>query len=61
MTAETSSDYATVAVTPAEGDDSATEGVEVALVEGANTIIVAVTAEDGTTTTYTLTITRESG
>ena len=61
VTAETSSDYATVAVTPAEGDDSATEGVEVALVEGANTITITVTAEDGSTTTYTLTVTRESG
>ena len=61
VTAEASSDYATVAVTPAEGDDSDTEGVEVALVEGANTITVTVTAEDGAATTYTLTVTRESG
>ena len=59
VTAEASSDYATVVVTPAEDDDSATEGVEVALVEGANTITVTVTAEDGTTKTYTITVTRE--
>ena len=57
MTAETSSDYATAAVTPAEGDDPDTEGVEVALVEGQNVITVTVTAEDGTTGTYTVTVT----
>ena len=61
VTAEASSAYATVAVTPGEDDDATAEGVEVALVEGANTITVTVTAEDGSTTRYTLTITRESG
>ena len=59
VTAEASSDYAAVAVTPAEGDDPDTEGVEVALVEGQNVITVTVTAEDGTTGTYTVTVTRQ--
>ena len=59
VTAEASSDYATVAVTPAEGDDPDTEGVEVALVEGQNVVTVTVTAEDGTTGTYTVTVTRQ--
>ena len=60
VTAEASSDYAMVVVSPEESDDSATEGVEVALVEGANTITVTVTAEDGASKTYTITVTRES-
>ena len=47
-------------MTPVDGDDPETEGVEVALVEGANTITITVTAEDGAATTYTVTVTRES-
>ena len=59
VTAEAASDYATAAVTPAEGDDPDTDGVEVALVEGQNIVTVTVTAEDGTTATYTVTVTRQ--
>ena len=58
VTASADSDYATVSVVPEDGDDAETEGVEVVLDVGANTITVTVTAEDGTTQDYTLTITR---
>ena len=58
VTAAADSDYATVSVVPEDGDDAETEGVEVVLDVGANTITVTVTAEDGTTQDYTLTITR---
>ena len=61
VTAEAASDYATVSVSPEVADDVGTEGVEVALEVGENTIIVTVTAEDGTTRDYTVTITREAG
>ena len=44
-------------MSPGVADDVGTEGVEV----GENTIIVTVTAEDGTTRDYTVTITREAG
>ena len=58
VTAAADSDYATVSVVPEDGDDAETEGVEVVLDVGANTITVTVTAEDGTTQDYALTITR---
>ena len=54
------SDYATVSVSPEGGDDAGTEGVEVALGEGANIIGITVTAEDGSTTDYMVTVTQES-
>ena len=48
---------ATLAIADADGSTAGGERT-VALAEGANTITVAVTAEDGTTTTYTATVTR---
>ena len=59
--ADVSSSYASVTVTPEGGDDPGTAGAEVAIAEGENTITVTVTAEDGSMTAYTLTVTRESG
>ena len=49
---------ASVAVTPATDHDAAAAGQQVALAVGANTITATVTAEDGTTRTYTVTATR---
>ena len=58
VTAEASDAGAEVSVTPDDADDNA-EGHQVALVEGANTITVTVTAEDGQTTQkYVVTVTR---
>ena len=51
MTATATDDDARVAITP---------GRTVSLDEGANTIRVVVTAEDGTPTTYTVTVTRDT-
>ena len=48
---------ATVAITPADAD-SVTPGHQVSLAEGANVVRITVTAEDGQTTTYTVTVTR---
>ena len=58
--AEASSDYATVSVSPDGGDDAATEGLEVSLDVGENTVTVTVTAEDGRTRTYTVIVTRKA-
>ena len=60
VTAKASSDYATVSMSPNGGDDAATEGVEVALNVGENTLSVTVTSEDGRTRTYTVIVTREA-
>ena len=58
VTAAASDDKATVSVMPADTDDM-TDEHEVALSEGANTITVTVTAEDGQTTQdYVVTVTR---
>ena len=51
---------AMVAYTPAVDADPDTDGHQVALVEGENTITVTVTAEDRTTLTYTVTVTRNN-
>lgn len=58
VTATTSSEYATVTI----GGQSATSGVakSVALSVGANSIPIVITAENGTTKTYTLSFTRNS-
>ena len=48
---------ATVAITPADAD-SVTPGHQVSLAEGANVVRITVTAEDGQTKTYTVTVTR---
>ncbi len=70
-TADVASDVATLAVTPTANDDGATITVNddpvssgtassaIDLIAGANIITVEVTAEDGSTQTYTLTVTRE--
>ena len=58
VTAEASDDKATVSIAPADADDT-TDGHQVKLSEGANTITVTVTAEDGQTTQeYVVTVTR---
>ena len=51
-------DGSDMALTDASGTDN---GFQVNLAVGANVIKVKVTAEDGTTQTYTLTVTREAG
>ncbi len=58
VTAEAASAYGTVTVTPDGSDDPGTGETEVTLAVGENTITVTVTAEDGTRTTYSLTVTR---
>ena len=60
ITAEAMSDYAAVDVSPSGGDDPNTDGVEVTVGDQPTNVTVTVTAEDGSTTDYTLTITRES-
>ena len=51
---------ATVAIAPADADTS-TDGWQIALVEGANTVTVTVTAADGNTTAdYTIIVTRDA-
>ena len=58
VTAEASDDKATVSIAPDDADDT-TEGHQVALSEGANTITVTVTAGDGQTTQdYVVTVSR---
>ena len=58
VTATATHDGATVAIVPADADDT-TDGHQVTLGVGDTDIVVTVTAEDGTTTqTYTVTVTR---
>ena len=58
VAATTTDEGATVAVTPADADDT-TDGHQVTLAVGPNPITVTVTAEDGTTVqSYTITVTR---
>ena len=51
---------AMVAYTPAADADPDTDGHQVTVNEGANVIVVTVTAEDGTPQPYTVTVTREA-
>ena len=58
VTATANDDGATVAIVPADADDTA-DGHQVALAVGDTAVSVTVTAEDGTTTqTYAVTVTR---
>ena len=54
----TDTDEATFEITPEDADDNTNNGHQVEFDEGANTITIVVTAEDGTTKTYTVTVTR---
>ena len=54
----TDSDEATVVITPEDADDQTADVHEVNLVEGDNVILIVVTAEDGTTETYKVTVNR---
>ncbi len=57
LTYEVFDDEAEVVVSPADADTGA-DGHQVGLAEGANTITATVTAPDGTTTVYTVTVER---
>ncbi len=57
LTYEAFDDEAEVVVSPADADTGA-DGHQVGLAEGANTITATVTAPDGTTTVYTVTVER---
>ncbi|MCY4573754.1 MAG: cadherin-like beta sandwich domain-containing protein [Gemmatimonadetes bacterium] len=60
VTAEASSEHAEVTIAPEDADDAA-DGHQAELDEGANTITVTVTAENGETQAYTIKVTREEG
>ena len=59
VTAVSVDSHATVSFDPADAD-AGTEGHQVSLAEGANSVTIAVEATDGTTKTYTITINRAS-
>ncbi len=57
LTYEAFDDEADVVVSPAD-TDTVTDGHQVGLAEGANTVTITVTAPDGTVTVYTVTVDR---
>ncbi|WP_419944550.1 choice-of-anchor R domain-containing protein [Candidatus Poriferisodalis sp.] len=57
LTYEAFDDEADVVVSPADAD-TVTDGHQVGLAEGANTVTITVTAPDGTVTVYTVTVDR---